>query len=269
MDVLLVGAELEENLALRYLGAALREAGHVPHYARFDHAGHAAAVREVAARVKPGIVGLSMTFQFRAKEFGALAGLLKDAGYRGHVTGGGHFPTFAFEACLETFSGLDSVVRHEGEQTIVELASALDKGGGRTALAAIRGLAFRADDGAVVVNEARPLAKDLDALPFPERFGEPQLHLGIPAAFLVGARGCFGHCTFCCIHAYLKSAGGPKYRMRSPTNVADEMMELRRKRGVSSATSSAGTTRSAIRAPSARSASSRARSSIGTSGATG
>jgi anaerobic magnesium-protoporphyrin IX monomethyl ester cyclase len=232
MDVLLVGGELEENLALRYLGAALREAGHVPHYARFDHAGDAAAVREVAARVKPGIVGLSMTFQFRAKEFGALAGLLKDAGYRGHVTGGGHFPTFAFEACLAAFPGLDSVVRHEGEQTIVELASALEKGGGRTALGAIRGLAFRDDDGAVVVNEPRPLATDLDALPFPERFGEPQLHLGIPAAFLVGSRGCFGHCTFCCIHAYLKSAGGPKYRMRSPANVADEMMELRRKRGV-------------------------------------
>ena len=94
-------------------------------------------------------------------------------------------------------------------------------------LSEIRGLTFRADDGHIVANEPRPLIADLDSLPFPVRFGDPQLHLGIPAAFMVGSRGCFGHCTFCCIHAYLKSAGGPMYRMRSADNVADEMAELR------------------------------------------
>ncbi len=231
MDVLLVGAEIEENLALRYLAASLEAAGHRPHFATFDRPSDTAAVLDAARRVSPSIVGLSMTFQFRAKEFGALAGALRADGFNGHITGGGHFPTFAYRECLESFSGLDSIVRHEGEVTLVELCHAVEAGGAASHLAPVKGLAYRADDGAIVANEARPLCEDLDGLPFPKRIGAPQLHLGVPAAFMVGTRGCFGHCTFCCIHAYLKSAGGSMYRWRSPENVADEMAELRRTRG--------------------------------------
>src|SRR5207247_5225147 len=36
MHVLLVGPEFEENLSLRYLAAALRQAGHTASLARFD-----------------------------------------------------------------------------------------------------------------------------------------------------------------------------------------------------------------------------------------
>lgn len=232
MDVMLVGAELEENLALRYLGASLRKAGHTPAYGRFDRAGDAGAIVRQARATRPGLIGLSSTFQFRAKEFGALATALREGGVTAPIVIGGHFPTFAFREMLESFPAITAVARHEGEVTIVELAEAASRGPlDARALSAIRGLAFRGDDGAVVQNDARPLAEDLDAIPFPERFGEPQLHLGVPAAFLVGTRGCYGHCTFCCIHAYLRSAGGPKYRARSPENVADEMAELRRTRG--------------------------------------
>lgn len=223
MKVLLVGAELEENLALRYLGASLRRAGHLPHYAKFDGASDTESVVRAMETVKPELIGLSMTFQYRAKEFGALAQTLRDRGFRGHITGGGHFPTFAYQEVLELFPAIDTIVRHEGEHTIVELADGLP-------LANIHGLVHRVN-GDIVANEPRHFEMNLDALPFPERFGPPQLHLGIPAAFLVGTRGCFGHCTFCCIHAYLKSAGGPMYRMRSPENIADEMAELRTQRG--------------------------------------
>ncbi len=231
MDVLLVGAELEENLALRYLAASLEAAGHAAHFATFDRPSDTAAVLGAARRVRPDVIGMSMTFQFRAKEFGALAKALRDDGYDGHITGGGHFPTFAYRECLDAFDGLDTIVRHEGETTLVELCRAVAEGGGAHQLSAVKGLAYRADDGAVIANEPRPLCEDLDSLPFPKRFGTPQMHLGVPAAFMVGTRGCFGHCTFCCIHAYLKSAGGEMYRWRSVDNVADEMTELRRTRG--------------------------------------
>ena len=231
MRVLLVGAELEENLALRYLAAALEQAGHRAFFAKFDGPDDVGGVLEAVADARPEIVGMSMTFQFRAKEFGSLASAMRHDGYRGHVTGGGHFPTFAFRECLESFPAIDTIVRHEGETTIVELCDAIARGGGAENFAGVLGLAYRDHDGSIVCNEPRPLAEDLDALPFPKRVGEPQLHLGVPAAFLVGTRGCFGHCTFCCIHAYLKSAGGWMYRWRSPENVADEMAELRRTRG--------------------------------------
>ncbi|MFO0755678.1 MAG: radical SAM protein [Byssovorax sp.] len=228
MHVLLVGAELEENLALRYLGAALVEAGHTVDFVPFENAAQADHVLAQVREKPPGVVGLSMTFQFRAREFGALAEALRAEGFRGHITAGGHFPTFAFREVLASFPALDSVVRHEGEETLPELCAALAAG---RPLDAVRGLVFRRQ-GAIIENPTRPLIEDLDALPFPLRIGQPQTHLGVPAAFLVGTRGCYGHCTFCCIHAYLKEAGGSMYRARSPENVADEMAELRRTRGV-------------------------------------
>ncbi len=228
MHVLLVGAELEENLALRYLAAALQKAGHTAAFATFDNKKDSGSVLAAAARERPDLIGMSMTFQFRAREFGELAGDLRQSGFTGHITCGGHFPTFAHREVLEAFHGIDSVVRHEGETTLVELCRALSDGRG---LGGILGVTFRGPDGEIAVNDARPLAENLDDIAFPVRFGPAQEHLGIPAAFLVGSRGCFGHCTFCCIHAYLKSAGGPKYRMRSAANIADEMARLRRERG--------------------------------------
>ncbi|MCC6553966.1 MAG: cobalamin-dependent protein [Polyangiaceae bacterium] len=231
MHVLLVGAELEENLALRYLAASLEASGHTVDFATFDRAADAPGVLAALARRPPELVGVSMTFQFRAREFGALAAAMRDAGYTGHITCGGHFPTFAHAEVLDAFPAIDTVVRHEGEITLPELCAAVAAGASPEALARVTGVAFRGADGAVITNPARPLVEDLDALPFPKRTGEPQLHLGIPAAFLVGSRGCYGHCTFCCIHAYLKEAGGPAYRMRSAESVAEEMAVLRRSRG--------------------------------------
>ena len=228
MHVLLVGAELEENLALRYLAAACEKEGHSTELATFDRPDQAAGVLAAVGRRTPDVIGMSATFQFRAREFGELAAQLRHTGYRGHLTIGGHFPTFAYREMLDAFPAIDSVVRHEGEETLPELCGAIEAA--PLDLGNIRGLAYRRD-GEIVTNATRPLVEDLDGLPFPKRVGPPQLHLGIPAAFMVGSRGCFGHCTFCCIHAYLKSAGGPKYRMRSADNIADEMAALRRERG--------------------------------------
>lgn len=231
MRVLLIGAEFEENLALRYLASALEPPGHHVSFAAFGTLKDLAPVARQVLANPPDLIGMSMTFQYRAKEFGVLAQTLRNAGYQGHITVGGHFPTFAHEEVLTCFPAIDTVIRHEGELTLPELCHTLEHGGGQDRLSEIKGLVFRANDGTIITNPTRPLIEKLDELPFPKRTGRPQLHLGIPAAFIVGSRGCYGHCTFCCIHAYLNSAGGPKYRIRSPDNIAEEMAELRRTRG--------------------------------------
>ncbi len=228
MRALLVGSELEENLAIRYLASALEAAGHETELAAFSTPGDGGGVAETVERFQPDIVGLSMTFQRRGEEFGQLATDLRTAGYKGHITAGGHFPTFAYREVLERYPALDSVVRHEGEITLTELCTHLESG---SALDDIAGLVHRRADGTLHVARSRPLMGDLDAVRFPKRVGEPQLHMGIPAAFLVGSRGCYGHCTFCCINAYIKDAGGERYRERSADNIADEIAELRRERG--------------------------------------
>lgn len=231
MHVLLVGAELEENLAIRSLAAAAEVAGHRASFAAFGSVEDTDAVVAAVMRERPEVVGLSMTFQRRGHEFGALAEALRAAGYDGHVTGGGHFPTFAWRAVLDRYPAIDTLVRHEGEATLPALCAALEAGGGVDRLAGIAGLAHRGADGRPTATPARPLAMDLDALPFPKRFGDLQVHLGIPTTFLVGSRGCYGHCTFCCIHAFIKEAKGPAYRARSAGNIADEIAELRQRRG--------------------------------------
>ncbi|MBE7478760.1 MAG: cobalamin B12-binding domain-containing protein [Polyangiaceae bacterium] len=228
MRVLLVGSELEENLAIRYLASALEAAGHEAELRPFSSVGDGAQVVEAARRSRPDVVGLSMTFQRRAEEFGELATALRQAGFSGHITAGGHFPTFAQREVLERYPALDSVVRHEGEVTLVELCQRLATS---APLGDVLGLVSRRQDGSLQVAPPRPLASDLDAIRFPKRVGEPQLHMGVPAAFLIGTRGCYGHCTFCCINAYIDDAGGERYRSRSADNVADEVAWLRRERG--------------------------------------
>ena len=227
MRVLLVGSELEENLAIRYLASALEAAGHQAELAAFSGVDDTAEVVHAMRRTSPDVIGLSMTFQRRAEEFGDLATELRQRGFAGHITAGGHFPTFAYREVLERYPALDSVVRHEGEVTLVELCDRLRE---RQPLNDVAGLVHRSG-GELHVAPTRPLASDLDAIRFPKRVGEPQLHMGIPAAFMVGSRGCYGNCTFCCINAYIKDAGGDKYRMRSADNVADEIMSVRRERG--------------------------------------
>lgn len=228
MRVLLVGSELEENLAIRYLASALEAEGHEASLAAFSSRDEARTVVAAAARQRPDVIGLSMTFQRRAEEFGELAGALRATGFAGHITAGGHFPTFAYREVLERYPAIDSVVRHEGELTLPELCARLER---RQTLDGVAGLVHRTSVSGLHVELPRSLLGDLDAVRFPKRVGEPQLHMGIPAAFLVGSRGCYGNCTFCCINAYINDAGGARYRERSPDNVADEIALLRRERG--------------------------------------
>src|SRR5579863_7425621 len=143
MHVILVGPEFEENLSLRYLAAALRQAGHSASLARFDSPEYVEGVIQQVLREKPGIVGLSMVFQVRAREFFELARALRKAGYDGHITAGGHFATFAYENILADLPELSSVIRQEGEHILVELADALQAGRDAETIAGIAGICTR------------------------------------------------------------------------------------------------------------------------------
>jgi hypothetical protein len=49
----------------------------------------------------------------------------------------------------------------------------------------------------------------------------------------VSSRGCYANCTFCCIAAWHEeSQPGKRYRLRTPEDVADEMVEQQRERGI-------------------------------------
>ncbi len=209
-----MGAEFEENLAVRYLWAALRAAGHRVSHVVFN----AADETEHAARELAGsgadIAGFSMVFTTRAREFAYLATRARALGYRGHVVAGGHFAAFHAEELLSDVQAFDSVVCGEGEKTLCELASHPDD------LAEIRGLVWR-NGGQIVRNAAATKPPDLDALAIPPRKAPPDRYLGIPVANLLSSRGCVYACAFCSIAAWHLLCGGPRVRYRAPDMVAE------------------------------------------------
>ncbi len=227
MRVLLVGPEREENLSLRYLSAALRSAGHDTTLARFD--GLEDLPRVLAGCAHHDAFGLSMCFQARAREFLTLATALKLQAPRTPIIAGGHYATCAAHELLTHHPHLDVIVLHEGERTLVELAQV---GFDSEHFAGIRGLAYRDRDGNVTRTTPRPMERDLDALPFPDRQGRVRQLAGVPTAYMFGSRGCFSSCDYCCIVALHRTAPGPRFRQRSVDNVADEMQELYHGRGI-------------------------------------
>jgi len=222
LDVLLVGAEELENLGTRYLAAVLRQHGYSVELAPFSTAGDMDTVVRRAQRARPRLLGLSIIFQYRAPEFLALAGELCRILPEAHITAGGHFPTFAASELLRDYPALDSVVRGEGELTLLELVQKLDS---PEAWPTILGLSFRCD-GRVVENPPRPLITNLDRLPFPARDTPPQHHLGIGFSPIVGSRGCYRDCAFCSIRPFYEASRGKIQRFRSVPNLVDEMEML-------------------------------------------
>lgn len=227
----LVGPEIEENLSLRYLAAALARAGErvevVPYNGPADF--NATLARLLEEDEAPAVVAISLSFQWRASDCLALAVALRQRGYRGHITGGGHFGTFAAADLLTDFPELDTLCRHEAEETLVELVRAVRAGGD---LALIPGLALRDAAGRPQTTPLRA-PPDLATLAWPVRFGAPSLCLGHRVAALIGSRGCYARCAFCCIAAWHEQTlPGKRYRLRPVEDIADEMAALARERGV-------------------------------------
>ena len=81
----LVGPEIEENLSLRYLAAALAERGHTTDIVPFNHDSDFSPAVESILLAQPVVVGISLAFQWRAGDFLALAVALRQRGYRGRI----------------------------------------------------------------------------------------------------------------------------------------------------------------------------------------
>ena len=145
MRIALVGADVEENLGIEMVAAALAAARHrVEVVAYNDHDQLDAVLAELRAR-RPGLIGLGMQFQHRARDFVMLARGLRAEGYRGHLTAGGQYATLAADELVRQEAALDSVVLHDGETTVVELTRALER---REPVAEIAGRVVRGVDGA-------------------------------------------------------------------------------------------------------------------------
>jgi anaerobic magnesium-protoporphyrin IX monomethyl ester cyclase len=118
--------------------------------------------------------------------------------------------------------GVDYIVRGEGEETLRELLTTLEK---RADISAVSGIAFK-KLGHTIVTPSRPVIRDLDQLPLPawdlveiEHYRKiwKKKH-GYFSLNLATTRGCPFKCNWCAKPIY-----GNRYNSRSPEKVIEEL----------------------------------------------
>jgi anaerobic magnesium-protoporphyrin IX monomethyl ester cyclase len=224
--IVLIGFQSMGNLGLGYLAATLRQSGYDVRVLDIELPEQ--TLVEAVREAQPLLVGFSLIFQFYIRRYASLMEALRREGIDAHFTMGGHYPTLSPQQTLTAAPELDSIVRYEGEVTLVEIVRALEADGDWRKL---DGVVFR-DGDKVVANPPRALIHDLDSLPYPERDFEPNRVLGRTIMPLLASRGCARTCSFCSIHTFYRSAPGKVVRTRKPAEVVREMRMLHDQSGV-------------------------------------
>jgi anaerobic magnesium-protoporphyrin IX monomethyl ester cyclase len=154
---------------------------------------------------------------------------------------GGVFPTYHWAQIMEFEPAIDFIVRGEGEETIVRLVMALERG---DSIEAVAGIVFRANatpgcrpliqegspGGQVLATPPAPVIRDLDAC----RVGwelidhKRYTYYGNRRAVVMQfSRGCPHHCHYCGQHGFWRA-----WRHRDPVKFAAELARLHREQGV-------------------------------------
>jgi radical SAM superfamily enzyme YgiQ (UPF0313 family) len=225
--VLLVGFQDQDNLGLRYLMSAVNASGHQALI--MTYGSDADLILKRIRRDQPDVVGFSLIFQYMAPDFGRVIGALREGGVTAHFTMGGHYASFEPAEILQRTPGLDSVVRFDGEMTLVRLLHCLGTGSDWRAL---RGIAFRTETGDVRVAPLAQVVENLDVLPCPDRNSIDYEGHPMPTASILGSRGCPWDCSFCSIRPFYEEQGGTLRRLRTPKAIVDEMVDLHLRRRV-------------------------------------
>ncbi len=196
------------RLGLPLLGALMSARGHEVRI-------YAESLSEVDWKhvLSSDLVGVSTTTSTAIRAY-RYAQKVRDAGIP-VVMGGPHVTFLAGEA----MDFCDYVVRNEGEETLVELVEFLQ---GRGALENIQGLTYRAKNGEVVHNPARPLLSSLNDIPWPDM----SLVVGgekISPTPMLASRGCPFGCEFCSVVLMF----GRKVRTVEPVEVVEQIKRLK------------------------------------------
>jgi anaerobic magnesium-protoporphyrin IX monomethyl ester cyclase len=214
-------------LGLLYLGAVLKNRG--VRVSVLDQAARGLTNDETVEWIKkedPEVVGFS-TFASSGQTAGLISSRVKHINPNIIVVLGNQYATFNPERILNKYPTVDIIGRGEGEGTIIELADCIERDGD---LRQVRGIAFR-HEGRIFVTPERPLIKDLDSIPFPDRsMLTDEYHCFMagtnvaPKKFtsLVSSRGCVYDCRFCSCTQFARN----RWRHRSVENTLEELRML-------------------------------------------
>ena len=184
-------------------------------------------IAQAAAAEKPDMIALSFLSATTYPTAKDLAKRLKSAAPNIPIIVGGVFATINAEHILKECLHIDSVGVGEGEELLPDYLNNLDDPG------RVAGLVWRTD-GKIIQNPPRPLIKDLDQFPYPDRTSLPidyieSLPLDVPAVLSLDkfctmqtSRGCPYSCVYCDIPFLSQN----KVRARSAAHVLGEMQQL-------------------------------------------
>jgi anaerobic magnesium-protoporphyrin IX monomethyl ester cyclase len=137
---------------------------------------------------------------------------------------GNHHATFNAERILKKYPHVDMIVRGEGEQTVLAIVNRVKE---KRDLEGVLGVTYR-HKGRIVSNPDRPLIKNIDSVPFPDRsLVDAEYHnttFGIDVApkkftSFLSSRGCAFKCRFCNCASMARN----RWRPRSVDNILDEL----------------------------------------------
>lgn len=199
---------------------------------------------QIAQRVrefKPDAVGISCLFSPTYPVVEEIAGTVKGVDPSIVTMVGGNHPSWLPRECLDRPLGrfIDFIALSEGEETLAQLLGALNEG---RSFDEIDGLAWRGDDGALVVHPKTTSIQDVDTIPNPARDLMPlDLYARINVPHIVFSkaplntslftgRGCPAKCTFCSSTFFWGVQG--KLRNRSVDHVLDEINDCMTRFGI-------------------------------------
>jgi len=144
-----------------------------------------------------------------------------------HIAFSGPHATALPHDILGEGTGL-AVLRGEYDETLVDLAHNLDQNKGIPGeyLENIEGISWILD-GKIFNNQNRPLIRDLDQLPYPQRMGLPMDRYTDPSCkkfpnvSILSSRGCPHQCIFCLESTVFFHS--PSFRARDPDKIVEEM----------------------------------------------
>lgn len=243
--VLLIGFYNQKALGVRYLEKALASKGYNAHILFFK--GFSSVKPRtcttyelellcgVIRKILPGLIGLSVMSSFYLDTVIAVNEAIRK-NFNIPVIWGGVYPTLFPKECLEY---ADYVIRGEGEDAVIEVADAVFNNKPCTR---IQNLVYKHKD-RVVINELRPLCRDLDKYDFPGIGGSNKYYIDNNAIVsfdpqlmshsyeLTASRGCPFSCSYCSSINLrrLYKGKGPYVRFRDVPHVIEELIEAKRK----------------------------------------